>query len=57
MNLRFLIFIFILMLALGANGCAVGSGCPAEKANTVKFDRRGKLKGESGKTRLLPKRK
>jgi len=45
------------MLALGANGCAVGSGCPAEKANTVKFDRRGKLKGESGKTRLLPNRK
>ncbi len=40
-----------------ANGGTVGSECPAEKANTAKFDRKGKLNGESGKTRLLPSRK
>ena len=57
MNFRFLIFIFILLIVMVANGGTVGSACPAEKANTAKFDRKGKLNGESGKTRLLPSRK
>ena len=54
---RNFILILILLLILSVHSCAVGSGCPAEKAETVKFDRRGKLKNDGGKTRLFPGKK
>lgn len=47
----------MIIIALGgASACAVGSGCPAEKAETVKYSRKGQLKNGGGKTQLFPKK-
>lgn len=34
--------------------CAVGTGCPAEKAGNVRFDRHGQLKTSKARTHLFP---
>ena len=49
------VFGLVLLFALSSAACAVGSGCPADKAQTVKYGRKGGVKYKQGKTGLFPK--
>ncbi len=52
---RYYVFIIIFLSVFSFASCAVGSGCPADKANSVKFNRKGQFKSNSkGKTKLFP---
>jgi len=46
----------LIITVLSANSaCAIGSGCPAKKAETVKYSRKGELKKGGSKSNLFPK--
>lgn len=51
----FIYSVLVASLLVMNSGCGVGSGCPAQQADSAKFDRKGKLKSTGGKTRLFPK--
>jgi hypothetical protein len=53
---KYIIYSLLIIIVLtGFSACAVGSGCPAEKAETARISRKGQLKSGEGKTRLFPK--
>ncbi|HNR09111.1 MAG TPA: hypothetical protein PKM27_17455 [Saprospiraceae bacterium] len=51
----FIYFILLTSVLIAGTSCGVGTGCPAQQGDSTKFDRKGKLKGTGGKTRLFPK--
>ncbi len=53
---KYIIYSLLIIIILsGFSACAVGSGCPTEKAETTKYSRKGQLKKGSSKTSLFPK--